>query len=248
MMKRRKTTILDDPDLGVQLSWYPPGEVMDEHFHEAGQVSVLFSGTFREISDARTADNQTGYVGFKPAGLKHANRYGDHGALILSINLADELAGEATGWTWRAAMRDELALARRVAIGGSPTDEIRDTAHDLVSLIFARPVRDHLPARWALQLRDQLADGESADLEAAARRIGIHRAHLSRGFRQWFGVPPSVFALRCRMSRAVGELARGEPAAHAAHAAGFADQSHLIRTLRRETGLTPRQLTGLIAA
>lgn len=247
-MNRCKKTIIDDRDLTVQLSWYQPGEVMKEHRHELGQISVLFSGAFREISDARTADNQMGYVGVKPAGLEHANTYGDNGALILSINVPEGWIDEAVGWSWKPASRDELALARQMAVASGDGETVRACALDLVSLVSSGRVRDRQPARWALDLRDQLADGEAADLEAEARRIGIHRAHLSRGFRQWFGVPPSLFALRCRMSRAVGALARGEPAAHAANAAGFSDQSHLIRTLRRETGMTPRQLIGLIAA
>lgn len=42
-------------------------------------------------------------------------------------------------------------------------------------------------------------------------------------------------------------LARGERPAEAAARAGFADQSHLTRSLGRTTGLTPSRLRALFA-
>lgn len=246
-MNRPKRTIFFDDEISVRLSWYAPGEVMDEHRHEFGQVSVLMAGAFREISDARTADNETAHIGFKAAGLAHANLYSETGALILSINFASDET-PALAWNWQPARAGEIALARQLVMARQGEADVRARALDLVShAVCARPL-DRLPPGWARQLRDRLNEEGQVDLDRAAREYGIHRAHLSRGFRQWFGAPPSLYGLRCRMNRAVSALARGESAARAASAAGFADQSHLIRTLKRETGLTPRHFERLIAA
>ncbi|WP_421788061.1 helix-turn-helix domain-containing protein [Hyphobacterium sp.] len=244
----RKRILLDAPDMSVRLCWYAPGEIMSAHRHELGQVSVLMSGSFRETGDARSADNQTAQIGFKPAGFEHENRYDETGALILSVNIAENGLRNCPGWHWQAATPAELDLARRIVLSSGERDIIGQCARDLVALMADRQALDRHPPPWARELRDRLLSGDSVDLDAAARTIGIHRAHLSRGFRKWYGTPPSVFALRCRMSRAVKALVAGEPAAHAAVCAGFADQSHFIRTMRRETGITPARLSRLLAA
>jgi len=245
--QRRAKTLLDDRDLNIRLSWYVPGEVMPAHTHQMGQVSVLLAGSFQEMSDSRNADNHTAHIGYKPSRLEHANRYGETGALILAIEFDDGDYPADRRWGWRPARTEQIALTRQIVTGELNAAEIRNAALDLSVSAMAGWVTDRKPTRWALHLRDQLREDDLVDLAATARQIGIHPAHLSRGFREWFGTPPSVFALRCRMSRAVQELARGETAAMAADAAGFADQSHLIRTLKRETGLTPKRLMQFIA-
>lgn len=247
-MARHKRILLDEPGISVRVCWYAPGETMAVHHHDHGQVSVLLSGAFREVGDARCADNLTGQIGYKPAGFAHENLYGEAGALILSVNLDDESLLDALAWQWRTAAAPELGLARQIMTAEADLQTVRDGARDLVASITHRRALDRLPPAWARHLRDRLLSGDRVDLDAEARRIGIHRAHLSRGFRKWFGIPPTVFALRCRMSHAVNALLAGETAAHAAACAGFADQSHFIRTLRRETGFTPARLSRLLAA
>jgi AraC family transcriptional regulator len=248
LLARRKRILLDDPGINVRLCWYAPGEVMTAHHHGHGQVSVLLSGAFREIGDARCVDNLTGQIGYKAAGFVHENLYGETGALILSVNVCDASLPDATAWSWQAAPRTEWEIVRRIMTADGDAEIIRDGARDIVAGFADRTAMDRLPPAWARQLRDKLLSGEKTDLDAAAREYGIHRVHLSRGFRKWFGTPPSVFALRCRMSRAVKALIAGESAAGAAACAGFADQSHFTRTLRRETGFTPARLSRLLAA
>ena len=247
-MKRRAKILLSDPDLTVRLSWYIPGEVMAAHAHELGQVSVLLAGRFREMTDGRTAENHTAHIGYKPSRFEHANQYGESGALILSIEFGDNEHPADRGWNWQIARAEQIVLTKQIVIGEMAAGELRNSALDLAVSAMTGLVSDPQPTRWAIHLRDQLREEDTVDLAATARQIGIHPAHLSRGFRQWFGAPPSVYALRCRMSRAVQELADGQSAVMAANSAGFADQSHLIRTLKRETGLTPNRLTRFLAA
>lgn len=247
-LHRRAKTLFLDSEISIRLSWYEAGEILPEHSHDLGQVSVLLSGGFREISDARAIDNNSAFIGYKPSGLDHANLYGETGALILSVNFSERDLPYAGRWNWFAARKDQIALTRQIVAGGLDDAIIRAAALDLVESTLSDETMEAAPAAWAIQLREQLHDETGVDLDAAARQFGIHRAHLSRGFRRWFGMPPSLYALRCRMSRAVRDLADGQPAVQAAAAAGFSDQSHMIRTLKRETGLTPAHLTRLLAA
>jgi AraC-like DNA-binding protein len=51
-----------------------------------------------------------------------------------------------------------------------------------------------------------------------------------------------------RAERAVELLTRGVPASDVARRTGYADQSHLIRSLKRFVGQTPSQIVGSGAA
>ncbi|WP_394692768.1 helix-turn-helix domain-containing protein [Hyphobacterium sp.] len=248
MTHRRAKTLLSDPDLTLRLSWYEPGEAMSAHAHEHEQISVLLAGGFREMSDARTADIATAHIGFKASGLDHANHYGPAGALILSVNFESERRETDRAWNWRPAETDEVRLTRQIVGEALTAAELRNAATDLIAAAAAADSPAGPPPVWARQLRDQLRTNECIDLDRAAAGFGIHRGHLSRGFRKWFGAPPSLYGLRCRMSHAVQELARGESAAQAAAAAGFSDQSHMTRIIKRETGLTPQRLSRILAA
>jgi AraC-like DNA-binding protein len=76
--------------------------------------------------------------------------------------------------------------------------------------------------------------GELAGAESLSRR------QLERDFARCLGTSPRHLADVVRV-HAVSRLARcGESLASAAAGAGFADQSHMSRAVRRLTGLTPK--------
>ncbi|HET8624741.1 MAG TPA: helix-turn-helix transcriptional regulator [Gemmatimonadales bacterium] len=77
-------------------------------------------------------------------------------------------------------------------------------------------------------------------LPSIAAELGVHPTHLSRTYRRAFGESLSGYLLRRRVEIASAALADPEiPLAQVAQETGFADQSHLCRSFRRVTGLTP---------
>jgi AraC family transcriptional regulator len=96
---------------------------------------------------------------------------------------------------------------------------------------------------WLALVRERLHDtGGTAPVEALAADAGVHRVHLARTFRDHVGVPVTVYARRLRLEAARRHVERGVPLAQAAARAGFADQSHLTRTMRSAWGVTPGEL------
>jgi AraC-like DNA-binding protein len=93
---------------------------------------------------------------------------------------------------------------------------------------------DHLAAHFA-------DDVSLADLAALA---GVDRFHLLRAFRRSVGLPPHLYQTQLRLRHARRLLLAGEAPAWAAAAAGFADQSHLIRKFKAAYGVTPGQFLG----
>ncbi|MFF5717187.1 helix-turn-helix domain-containing protein [Streptomyces buecherae] len=79
-----------------------------------------------------------------------------------------------------------------------------------------------------------------AELAAVA---GVSESHFTRAFRASTGASPHQYVLQRRLDHARRELVRTDrPIAEIAAEAGFADQSHLTRTMRRHDGATPRLL------
>ena len=93
-------------------------------------------------------------------------------------------------------------------------------------------------ARVLDYLRANLADDLS--LSELAKMAGVSPSHFKTLFKQTVGMPVHQYVIRRRVEYAV-ELLRSadSPLADVALQAGFANQSHLARWMRRLTGLTP---------
>jgi AraC family transcriptional regulator len=84
-------------------------------------------------------------------------------------------------------------------------------------------------------------------LAEVAMVVGVHPSHLSRTFREHFGVTMSEYLRRQRV-----ELARrlltgtDRTLSEIAHTTGFADQAHFSRVFKQVTGSTPGRYRRLV--
>jgi AraC-like DNA-binding protein len=127
-----------------------------------------------------------------------------------------------------AARTLEQADPRRVASGGlSATRARRALADGAREILAANPERSQL------------------DL---ARTLAVSPHHLSRVFHSVTGQTISRHRMRLRARGALERMAGGEhDLARLAAELGFADQSHLCRVIRRETGSPPSALCHILA-
>ena len=95
---------------------------------------------------------------------------------------------------------------------------------------------------FVAQIDAWLADSPSPDLEDLVAATGLSRRQVERRCNALYGAPPKVLARKYRALRAASALASGAATLEALLAEGFYDQSHLIRELKRFTGMTPRQM------
>lgn len=84
--------------------------------------------------------------------------------------------------------------------------------------------------------------GAALCLDDLAEVAGLSRYHFGRVFREEVGQTPWAFARGTRVERAKELLAESHSPAEAAHEAGFFDQSHLTRVLRKIDGRTPGEV------
>lgn len=225
------------------LSYYPAGHRMPEHAHDTDQRSIVLSGALAEETPSYAATPSASHLGFKAAGLRHENRYGPHGALILALNAAPR-AKEEGGWRW-APMQNAAQIGALMSALMNQAETCDAVVDDLLALMSASPATTETVApSWLSRAREAvLSDPDGADLNTLADEAGVHRVSLSRAYSRYYNTPISLDRRRARLSQAVQALLeRGDRPADAAYGAGFADQPHFARTLKAQTGLTPRAL------
>jgi AraC-like DNA-binding protein len=148
-----------------------------------------------------------------------------------------------------------LAAARR----GSDDHELLELALGLAAQTLeqadARRVDSGRPAGARARLaivdgvRAVLAEDPDRSQLELARAMSVSPHHLSRIFRSLTGHTISRHRVRLRVRAALERLAGGDhDLARVAADEGFADQSHLCRLVRQETGRTPSSLRAALAA
>lgn len=106
-----------------------------------------------------------------------------------------------------------------------------------------RPATAHARRALADAAREVLAAEPERPLPDLARALAVSPHHLSRVFRSATGHTISRHRMRLRVRAALERLGGGEDdLARLAAELGFADQSHLCRVVRAETGGTPSAL------
>ncbi|MBQ0825382.1 helix-turn-helix transcriptional regulator [Streptomyces tagetis] len=145
--------------------------------------------------------------------------------------LRDRRVDLADLWPARRAR----SLTARVAAAAGPARGVEEAA---LALAADSGPADPLAARIVAALQAGRSVAATADgLGVGARRL--HRRSLAA-----FGYGPKTLARVLRLQRALALARGGTPLAETAALAGFADQAHLTRDIRRLTGLPPRELLG----
>jgi AraC family transcriptional regulator len=97
---------------------------------------------------------------------------------------------------------------------------------------------------WLVQAIELLHETlpDNLTVERIANVVGVHPVHLARVFRRRYGCSIGEYARNWRVEVASRQLATStSPIAEVAAVAGFADQSHLCRTFKTVSGLTPNE-------
>lgn len=132
-------------------------------------------------------------------------------------------------------------LAERLAAAGSP-EGAAGVLEEFVAALAARYVPDAAVGQAVRLLR---SGGVAPRLPALADAVGLSERQLRRRFTEAVGYGPKTLHGILRFQHAL-ELGRGTSfgLADVAYQAGYADQAHFTREVRRLAGVTPRELFG----
>jgi len=248
----RRGLLSEEDCFDAYLTFYPPHLRQPEHEHGCSQFSVLLSGGLTERVDGREFRAGPGQASAKARGTAHADEYGAQGALLVSFNFRCEEAASALlpegKWQWRSAPPGKRSYGPQL-LRMNPGADREDLIWDLLAA-GDEPARHGRPPEWLRWVRRQLDQpGAGPAIGSLAREAGVHRVCLTREFTRHFGLPPAAYRQRQMAGVALKALIDGNTsAADAAYLAGFADQSHMIRTMRGAFGMTPRRLASLLAS
>ncbi|MEV4124465.1 helix-turn-helix domain-containing protein [Nocardia sp. NPDC049707] len=133
-----------------------------------------------------------------------------------------------------------------------PIDPDREPLAELVAEVVddlerdnSRNIEDerHEAVTEVLQLLPSLVGAGPIRGVDVARRVGLSATRLTHLFTEQVGIPMRPYILWLRLHVAITRVRSGDDLTAAAHAAGFADSSHLTRTCRRTFGLPPSALS-----
>src|SRR5262245_5795851 len=244
-------------------AWSPPESV--RHF----SVVLVRSGLFRrQVGGSEiVVDACSGYLERAGSEQRFAHPVGGDICTTFTVNSAlldatihgaalpkDRVDGPIfTSPTVDVAHRALLARAG----AGADAEELEERAVLVVGSVVAGLATEAVLAGFPAQRRaervvDQVRQAVAADpglrLADLALATKLSPYHLSRLFHRSSGVTISQLRSRLKVRRALDRLADGQrDLALLAAEVGFADQAHLTRTVRRETGRTPGQLRALLA-
>lgn len=229
---------------------YDASTHLPRHSHERAHLCFVLDGGYRETGPALDATRRRGDVLFQPSGFEHTETHGTAGTHLL-IELAPT-------WLDRVATsRDGLSVPIDLPGSGFVASQVHrelrenDTTStlvveglllELVGRTLQGSARAHRSRPLYRRVRDVLHDrfAERVDLDELATVVGVHPVHLARSFRKHHGCTIGDYVRRLRVDHACERLrSTDDPFAKIAADAGFADQSHLSRTLKRVTGFTP---------
>lgn len=231
---------------------------------ETAKLESLVHGRRREFRFSR------GDAIINPAGLFTAPRWDTEIEIVLVgidphfMNRAAEQCGSPprVDLTPRLRFRDPLleqlatALVQEFERKDLPPDHLY--AESLASAFVAHLLKKYsaagarelaarggLPAQRLRRVIEYIHDnlGAKVTIEAMAELAGLSASHFIALFRQSTGLSPHRYVAARRLEQAIALLKQTSlPIADVALRAGFADQSHLTRTVRSHLNTTPGAL------
>lgn len=238
----------------LQLNHYPPSGQMAFHSHEEAWVCLVLDGKYQERARSAERIHSPGDMLFCPAGIGHAQRFGNEGAIKL---LFTPPPGSLSYLNRREPMLDDapfvrspgfLRIGKRIAAELCLNDlhsrsVLEELMLDLLSG-FARPAPTEtrpIPP-WLRRIREALDDDapDMGSLDDLARLADRHPVHVAKTFRRYYGHTVGDYLREKRLARAALLLCGSMmPLREVAQACGYGAQPAFTRAFGAVYGLTP---------
>lgn len=236
---------------------YPAGARLPRHSHELAYFCLIHRGTYSEAYGRRTRTCRPMTLAFHPPGESHSETLANTSVASFNVEIGAELLYRASELLGPLDQPAEFqggpvaSLAHQLfeEFGASHPDSILAVESLTFEILAAASgfnrAAEALPRQnWLAKAHDLLDVHfrEPLTLRDISRRAGVHPVHFAAAFRSSYRCSVGEYLRRRRLEYACRKLAEQDlPLAEIALEAGFADQSHLTRTLKRYTGQTPGQ-------
>lgn len=234
-------------------SIYPIGLRIPRHAHERAHFCFVIEGGYDErIGRGATMLRSPGSLMYYPPDTAHAEYHHAPGRhLLLEADMHDTAPCATGRLTEPVVFGDTPAAraARRVYREFLTPDAATPLVLEgLVLELMAAlsgPARRGPAPEWLDDVRALLEAGFDSAMTLAeiGATVSVHPVHVARVFRRHHGCSVGEYVRRLRVQHACRRIAGSNDAlAVIAAEAGFADQAHLSRLVRRLIGMSPSDL------
>jgi AraC family transcriptional regulator len=238
-------------------SLYGPNQRIPKHSHEQTYVSIVLRGSYIEECGSTAWECATGQTILHVAGECHSDRFHRSGAQVLNLELFPAFLArlyESGGVSAdsRALVRSVYAMQLGLRLHKEVSNcdpwsalTIEGLTMELLAEVFRQRATRLKPQRrdWLGKVTEILHAKfqEPVMLGELAAYVSVHPVHLARAFRKRYLCSVGDYLRRLRIEAACHALLNSDaPIAEIALRSGFSDQSHLCRTLKQYTGMSPR--------
>ncbi len=231
---------------------YTAGDTMNRHKDVFPKISILVEGGFSEKTDSASVTlNGSGLV-LKPNTVYHENSFHKKGATILSITFLNQSLSPSFLNNWNAFSHPCFSV-----LGIKVWAQIKRVKNDkdLHQLLEGLKGQIDRFQSATMSTNQKIQDAEkllidlkltAGKIEDIAHDLSFHRVYFSRAFKKYYKVSPLEYAKHGRLLKAISLLLHTKSSlASIAYEAGFSDQSHFNRQLKKAVAYTPAQLREL---
>jgi AraC family transcriptional regulator len=233
------------------------------HAHELSHFCFVLAGNYHEHIGRRLFQREPMTLVYYPPDLSHTEEHFTNGRhLLVEIDSArlDRIREYGARLDEPVFVADDPSrwLATRLYREFSERDALSELALESLSNELLIAVSRQATGRterkapaWLACAKDVLHDNFVAppSLDELASVVGVHPTHLARVFRRFERCTIGDYVRRLRVDYARRKIANSHaPLVEIALSAGFADQTHLTRTFKRITGMTPREFRRTFAS
>lgn len=198
------------------------------HAHAHAYAALVLSGEYVEAGDLGRFRVQAGDVVIHDRFEAHLNHFSGRGAVVLNLALQPN-ASLKCGLIRVADFDRVIRTAERSQREAAQT--LFENAQSVT------PPSETLSDELARTLRES----PSHSITRWSASHGCTPWKTSREFHRLFGITPVAFRARARARLAWRSIqTTDEPMANIAARLGFSDQSHMVRSVRSLTGMSPR--------
>jgi AraC family transcriptional regulator len=228
------------------------------HYHDRSFFFVVRQGAVLERYGAKEFEYKPSTMFYMHSDERHAERFDNLGTVCFVIELNNSWLERVSH---RAAQVDFVGfnggmatwLAARVSNEFRSRDEAaRLVIEGLILELIAEVSKsksktwsvDRHPPFWVNRAKDLIHGHfvEQITNETIATEVGVHPAHLARGFRTHLHCTVGDYVRKLRVEFASREiLSTNKTLTQIAQEAGFYDQSHFSRRFKELIGITPSQ-------
>lgn len=217
------------------------------HTHHTPHACFVLDGAMMDHEWRKgEAPASAGDLLINPAGTRHAIEAGGDGLTCLVVEWPAAAGMKAFRRQRIASRLDHISAISNGLHTNNPARQIL-TQLEIASrlMLVANDFDDEAPV-WVADARREISDnGREFSVASLAKTGGVHRATLTKTFRNAYGLSPEQYKMLLKLEHAASLMVAGVSLAEAAPEARFSDQAHLTRVWRRYLGTSPKRwLTG----